>query len=482
MKTTFGRIFGAAILFAVACLHAAPAKKMNVLFIMSDDLRVALGTYNDRAAKTPNLDKFAKSSVRFEHAYCQYPLCNPSRASLMTGRRPDTTTVYGNGVHFRSVLPDVVTLPQLFKNNGYFSARVGKIYHYGVPGQIGTSGLDDAPSWNQVINPSGHDKVVEPKIFDYVPSNHNIGGSLTWYDDEESADEEQTDGKVADETIRLLEQHKNEPFFIACGFYRPHVPCIAPDKYFKMFPVDKVKLPQERPEHLKNIPEQAFHVRPPNYGLEEEKLRLMRRAYYASVSFMDAQFGRVVAALKKLKLEDNTIVVFISDHGWLLGEHGQWQKQMLFEYATHVPMMIYVPGGKGNGKTSVRTVELVDVYPTIAELCGLPAPTGFEGKSLTPLLENPKAEWSNAAFTQVTSHGRNGRSVRTERWRYTEWDSGKAGSELYDYESDPNELKNLANDSNYAATRTEMKKLLDLHPVVAVSEEKASARRKKAAK
>ncbi|MEO7298235.1 MAG: sulfatase, partial [Verrucomicrobiota bacterium] len=300
---------------------AEPPSKPNVLFIMSDDLTCVLGCYGHGEMKTPNIDRLARRGVLFERAYCQYPLCNPSRASLMTGRRPDTTQVVGNGLYFRKILPDVVTLPELFKTNGYFSARVGKIYHYGVPGQIGTDGLDDPPSWNQVINPKGRDKDDENEVINYMPKNGNLGASLAWMS-AKGTDAEQTDGKVATETIRLLEQHKDNPFFIAAGFYRPHVPDIAPEKYFDWYPFEKVALPQDPPEHMAGIPPMAFHVKVPNYGLDDEKLRRFKRGYLSAVSFMDAQVGRLMDALDRLKLSENTVVVFVSDHGWLLGEHG----------------------------------------------------------------------------------------------------------------------------------------------------------------
>lgn len=435
-------------------------KKWNVLFIMSDDLNCDLGSYGHPVVKSPHLDKLARSGVRFEHAYCQYPLCNPSRASMMTGRRPDTTGVLGNGNHFRKKLPDVATLPELFKKNGYYSARVGKIYHYGVPGQIGTSGMDDPQSWDEVINPSGHDRVIENKIINLVPTNRNIGGSLTWINDPDSTDKDQTDGKVATETIRLLEKNKDKPFFIACGFFRPHVPCIAPQKYFDMYSLKQIQLQQNVDEEIKDIPPAALRVRPPNHGIEETKLKEMKRAYYASVTFMDAQVGRVLNALERLGLAENTIVTFVGDHGWCLGEHGQWQKMLLFEEVARVPMIIYVPGEKGNGRSCSRPVELIDFYPTLAEYAGLTAPSGFEGKSLKPLLQNPKAEWDRPAFTQVSTGDRKGRSVRTERWRYTEWADGKAGTELYDHEKDPREYQNLANDPKYKDVIAKLSPLL----------------------
>ncbi len=457
LKLLFLFAFGVSSAEAVGVV--GPSRPPNVLFIMSDDLTCVLGAYGHREMKTPNIDRLAKRGVLFEKAYCQFPLCNPSRASMMTGRRPDTTKVVGNGLYFRKILPDAVTLPELFKKNGYFSARVGKIYHYGVPGQIGTDGLDDPQSWNQVINPKGRDKVDEAQVINYTPHNGNLGAAMAWMA-ADGTDEEQTDGKIATETIRLIEQHKDKPFFIATGFFRPHVPDIAPKKYFDLYPLDKISLPDYPAAHLADIPPMAFHVRPANYGLDSEKLRAFKRGYLASVSFVDAQVGRLLEALERLDLDKNTVVVFVSDHGWLLGEHSQWQKMSLFEESARVPMIIYAPKARANGSRSPRVVELLDIYPTIAELCGLSAPTGFEGKSLLPLLNFSIAKWDKPAFTQVTGKDRNGRSVRTERWRYTEWDDGKAGAELYDHWLDPHELKNLAYNPSYAKTAAKLERIL----------------------
>jgi len=461
MKRTIQTILLYGVAAAAFAADTSAPKKYNVLFIAADDLNTSLGCYGHPLVKSPNIDRLAARGVRFDHAYCQYPLCNPSRSSILSGLRPDTTRIFENSTPIRKVFPDIVTLPQLFKNNGYFSARVGKLYHYGVPGQIGTSGLDDAPSWNHFVNPRGRDKDDEADVINFTPSR-GLGSALAWLE-AKGTDEEQTDGKVAAETIRLLEEHKSQPFFIAAGFYRPHVPDIATQKYFELYPLEKVTLPKEPADHIANIPPIALTCKPLNYGLEEEKLRLFKRAYFASVSFMDAQVGKVLDALDRLGLAENTIVVFWGDHGWCLGEHGQWQKRLLFEEVARVPMIIALPKAKAKG-VCLRTVEFVDLYPTLADLCGLKPPANLEGKSLRPLLENLNAKWSKAAVTQVL-RGEGGPkimgySVRTERWRYTEWDSGKAGSELYDHDNDPHEWHNLAKDGHFAKTISELKRFL----------------------
>lgn len=461
-KASFSLILLASV--AGTLLAAAkPAERLNVLLIAVDDMNTCLGCYPDASGlvKTPNMDRLAARGILFDRAYCQYPLCNPSRASLLGGVRPDTTGIYNNQIRLRSVKPDIVTLPQLFIGHGYYVARVGKLYHYGVPAEIGTSGLDDEPSWQEVINPRGLDKDLEPDLINFTPQR-GLGSALAWLA-AEGTDAEQTDGKVADETIKLLEKHKDQPFFIASGFYRPHVPEIATKEYFEWYPLDKVALPQEPAEHLKGIPYAALTVQPANYGLEEEKLRLFKRAYFASVSFVDAQIGKVLDTLDRLGLADNTVVVLFGDHGWLLGEHGQWQKSSLFEESARAPLIIALPKAKAKGVCK-RPVEFLDIYPTVADVCGLKAPATVEGKSLRPLLENPQAKWDKPALTQVLRRDLKipimGYSVRTERWRYNEWDGGKAGVQLYDHEADPHEWNNLASEPKYAQTVAELKALL----------------------
>jgi iduronate 2-sulfatase len=466
------------ILFALlllACVSMAPntsaADKMNVLFIVSDDLtNNSLHCYGSKLGRSPNIDALAAKGTRFDRAYCQFPLCNPSRASFLTGLRPDQLRVYENATQLRKTVPDAQSLPQTFRKAGYFVARVGKLYHYGVPAQIGTDGLDDPPSWEKVVNPKGFDKEDEDadRIFTLLPmgkGSGRFGGTLSWH---ASAGEDavQTDGKIAAEVGKLLAENKDRPFFLACGFFRPHTPYVAPKKYFEQFPTEKFTLPNVPADHKSKHPAPAFgSAKKEQETLTDDLRRQALQAYYASTSFMDAQVGQVLKSLEAAKLADKTIVVFISDHGYHLGEHGLWQKMSLFENSARVPLIIHDPRIKG-GTVSKRTVELVDLHPTLAELCGLEAANNLTGKSLKPLLENANAAWDKVATTQVsrgtpTATGEQrpkaqpwfmGYSVRNERYRYTEWDGGAKGKQLYDYETDPHEHTNLADDPNHAAT------------------------------
>lgn len=444
---------------AEACSANVAESRPNILFIAVDDLGTALGCYGDTTASTPHLDKLAEDGVRFDRAYCQIPLCNPSRASLMTGLRPDTTTVYDLTRHFRETLPDVVTLPQLFLNKGWFTARVGKLYHYDVPKGIGTAGLDDPPSWQKTINPKGRDVAEEALITNPLPDKP-VSAALSWLS-AEGTDEEQTDGMVATEAIRLMEDHQDEPFFLGVGFYRPHTPFVAPERYFHLHPLEKITLPTAPADDRDDIPPSAFaHNNPvPNYDLDQETLRLALQAYRASVSFVDAQVGRILDSLARLGLAEKTIVVLWSDHGYHLGEHlGVWQKRTLFEESTRTPLIVRVPGAAGNGQTCSRMVELVDLYPTLADYAGLAYPDDLDGVSLRPLLEDPRHTWDRPAYSQILRPADSrfpapvmGRTLRTERWRYTEWDEGRSGVELYDHDLDPNEFQNLANEPDVRA-------------------------------
>jgi uncharacterized sulfatase len=432
----------------------AQEKKPNVLFIMADDLNNSLACYG-APTKTPNLDKLAARGVRFDRAYCQYPLCGPSRCSLMSGMRPEKIGVLTNGKTVRDKRLDVVTLPQLFRQNGYVSARVGKIYHLGIPGDVGKPGPDDPQSWDSTFNPPGAEFKTDGDEANPTPT-YGQGFRRVMGKGEGV---EQADYQSADEAIRLLNQHKDKPFFLAVGFIRPHVPEIAPKKYFDLYPIDQIKLPNVPVDDRKDIPAEAFMRPEPNWGMSESDCRESKRAYYATTSFMDAQAGRVLDELEKLGLAENTIVVFVGDHGYLLGEHSAWQKMMLFEPTARVPMLIAAPGVKPAGTKSLA--ELIDLYPTLCELAGLKPPGEIDGKSLAPVLHDPGATVKSAAFTQVHRQKLPGRSVRTDRWRYTQWgDHAAAGAELYDEQADPEELTNLAKDPTHAATVAEMKKHL----------------------
>jgi len=458
------------LLATVATGRAQPTKR-NVLLLVADDLNCDLGSYGHPLVKSPHIDKLAARGVRFERAYCQFPLCSPSRTSFLTGRRPNVTQIrtnpragqfstdYKPTPHFREVLPHTVTLPQLFRQQGYFVARVGKLYHYGVPGQIGTSGLDDLDSWEYFVNPAGRDKAEEHLIFTLTPGSY--GGTLSWLA-AEGTDLEQTDGLGATAAISLLEQKRDKPFFLAVGFYRPHTPYVAPKKYFDLYPLDKIALPVLSADDRSRTPEAGYaSAKKEQETLTDHRRREAIQAYWASTTFMDAQVGRVLAALDRLGLSANTVVVMLSDHGYHLYEHGLWQKMSLFENSARVPLIIASPGLTGNGKASRSLAELVDLYPTLADLCGLTAPEYLDGKSLRAVLEEPSTRIKDAVFTQVRrGNDYDGYSVRTERWRYTLWDDGRRSEQLFDMEADPGEMRNLAADSKHASVKKDLKRLV----------------------
>ena len=321
-------------------------RRPNVLFIATDDLNAALGCMGDPVAKTPHIDRLARAGVLFTRAYCQQPLCNPSRASMLTGLRPDTLKVWDLATDFRSNKPRVATLPQVFRTQGYFSARAGKIFHYGVPRQIGSGGMDDANSWDWAINPRGRDKDEESELHVLTRgTGTTLGFAMAWRE-MDGTDAEQTDGIAVDETIRVLERYgRDRPLWMGMGFFRPHTPFVATRRWFAAYPKSGLKLPSQPPGETDDIPPLALKIKPLNYGLNESDLLDCVRGYYASVSFIDDQVGKLIAALERLEMIDHTIIVFFSDHGFLLGEHGQWQKEMLFEEAARVPLIIVPAGG-----------------------------------------------------------------------------------------------------------------------------------------
>lgn len=447
-------------LAAGAAGMARAAGPRNVLFIASDDLNHCFSTYGQRIVPTPNLDRIARAGVRFDRAYCQFPLCSPSRTSLLTGLAPDRTGVYDLRKHFRETVPDAVTLPQLFQRNGYFAGRVGKLYHYGNPGQIGTDGLDDAASWNARVNPKGIDKQEEAKLTNYTPGR-GLGSSLSFYASPEE-DRAHTDGKVALETLAMIESQRGNPWFIGAGFYRPHCPYIAPAKYFDQVPLEQVKLVPFEQWEMEIAPKWAYYTRPAHWGLSEKQRLEVMRAYYASILFLDANVGRLLDGLERMGLMPATAIFFWSDHGYHLGEHGQWMKQTVFENAARSPLLIAGAGVTVRARSCKRVVEFLDLYPTAAELAGLKGvPEGLHGVSLAPLLANPQRDWDRPALTQVQRQKVMGYSLRTDRFRYTYWDEGREGEELYDYRRDPRERKNLAGDPGQARLKADLKGRLE---------------------
>jgi arylsulfatase A-like enzyme len=436
------------LLAVLSTTAAAAGRKLNVLFLASDDMRPELGCYGNPIVQSPNIDKLAACSVRFDRAYVQFPLCTPSRTSLWTGRYPSTSGVMDNSKYFRDQHPDWVTIPQYFRNHGYVTARTGKQFH---------GGIDDLPAWVEGGEKGGTRPPRTAKQAQDQRTRSDRGEAV--------ADETETlDYQSATTGIELLEKHHTQPFFIAIGFAKPHSPLVAPKKYFDLYDASKIPLPpdfQARPKALAGAPEIAIPERNGDLFIGRdatpEAAREMKKAYFACISFVDAQVGRVLAAVDRLQLWENTVIVFWGDHGYHLGEKGKWSKHnSLYEVGTRVPLIVYAPGMKGNGKPSARIVETLDLYPTLAELCGLPAPQGPQGNSLVPLLKNPDARWTHPAVTETPK----GKTIRTERWRYTEWEGGTSGFELYDASSDPHELKNLAADPGHAKTVAAMKRLL----------------------
>lgn len=422
--------------------YAHGADRPNILFLICDDLNCDLGAYGHPQVQTPNIDRLASRGVLFENTHCQYPLCGPSRASFMTGMYPDQTLVRRNAIYIREHVPNVLTIPQAFRLDGYFAVRIGKVFHYNVPRHIGTSGHDDPYSWNYTINPRGRDKEEEDKIFSLVPNT--FGGTLSWLA-ADGKDEEQTDGIAATEAIKLLEKYSRQerPFFMTVGLYRPHTPFVAPKKYFDMYPLDEIKVPNVPESYLAQLPQPAISSirrKKDQIDLDDKLARQAIQAYYASISFADAQLGRIMASLKSSNLEQNTVVVFTSDHGYHMGEHGHWQKTTLFENATRVPLVIAGAGITEKGQVAKGLVEMVDIYPTMVELANQEIPKQVSGVSLSPILKDVDLTVRSSALTQYN----NGYSIRTNRYRYTEWgEKGDLGAELYDHESDPEELINL---------------------------------------
>lgn len=438
--------------------EAARKKKTNVLFIAIDDLRGTLGCLGDKIAVTPNMDKLAGEGTVFLNAYCQQAVCNPSRASVITGRRPDTLKVWDLKTHFRAHHPDITTLPQYFKQRGYYTRSFGKILHGQGPPSIDPPSWSAEPVWDHCTK---RDQYVLPENRPGEKSGKQAAAECA-----DVPDEAYIDGKVAAEAVRKIEElvENGRAFFLAVGFRKPHLPCSAPKKYWdlydrKTFENDGwpgLKRPEDGPDiALHNWKELRGYTDIPDIGeVPPEKAAEVRHGYYAAASYTDAQVGKLIDALGRSGLRENTIVCLWSDHGFHLGEHTIWCKTSNYEFDARVPLIIAAPHTK-KAQVCRRVVELVDMYPTLVELAGLPVPDGLEGTSMVPLLENPQRDWKKAAFTQFPrpayykkTFDVMGYAIRTERFHYIEWIDVKKAKpvaiELYDHQSDPYELTNLA--------------------------------------
>ncbi|MCC2669633.1 MAG: betC 4 [Armatimonadetes bacterium] len=476
---------------AQSTAQEAKANRPNVLFISVDDLRPELGCYGNPVVKTPNIDRLASRGTLFSRAYCQQAVCSPSRTSLMTGRRPDATQVYDLETHFRVALPDTVTLPQHFKANGYHCAALNKIYHHG---------FEDGRSWSEPHwYPNGQTVDTDPvdwtkrvvkrvgpgtREFEQGPppaDNDKAAGvkpgtpqKALAFQASPKSDDELPDGFTAAEAVRRLHElkSKGQPFFLAVGFLKPHLPFVSPKKYWDLYDPDKIPAPttDQLPD---GAPAFAGHTNgelhsygniPPGNPVPAELAKQLRHGYYAAVSYTDAQVGRLLDALEKEGLARNTVVVLWGDHGWQLGEHGLWQKHTNFELATRAPLILSAPRQEAAGKKCEAPVEFVDIYPTLADACGLPIPAGLDGKSLKPLLDNPASvPPGKVAISQYPRGGAQtgnrqlmGYSIRDSRWRLTLWRDRKtqeiAATELYDELNDPAETVNVADRPEHRKT------------------------------
>ena len=468
------------LLLLFLCATATAAPRPNVLFIMADDFRPELASYGSPAI-TPNLDRLAKRSLQFDRAYCQQAVCNPSRSSMLTGLRPDTLRLWNNGTHFRERNPDVTTLPLWFKDHGYHTRCVGKIFHNWHTQEKGDARSWSAPEFLHYANHGEDDaRVTGPLPPNTASPSPRLYTSVPLWECRDVPDEAYYDGRVAAEAVRVLAEVKDKPFFLAVGFWKPHAPFNAPKKYWDRY--DHAKLPSLNPARPTGAPEVAFHdgreLRglPPNQvTFTPEQVAEIRHGYFANISYLDAQLGKVLDALDRSGVADRTVITFVGDHGYHLGEHGLWAKTSTFELDARVPFFIGAPGLKSVGKRSSSPVELLDLFPTLVELCGLPKPPGIEGTSLVPVLNDPAKSVKPAAFTQ---HPRPayfdrepdkqprtmGVSVRTAAGRYTEWRDWKTGEvvgrELYDNSQQPAELHNRAEDPQFAKVRAEAEALL----------------------
>jgi uncharacterized sulfatase len=460
-------IFLAAIALLLSPLQRVQAAdKLNVLFIISDDFRDEGGMFTRAQVKLPNLDRLAARGIRFERAYVQYTVCNPSRCSFLSGLRAEQTGIVNNTTRLRENMPNVITLPQLFKTNGWRTEAFGKIFHLGggkgepnrEAGGTGDAWMDLPASWHAGTT------FAATKNGKKMEGRNLTGGALVWCHWGMAAgnDDDQPDGQTAAAVVSLIEKQGANPWFIGCGFLKPHDPFIAPKKYFDLYPLEALKLwrdpPDMTPAPPLALPPGALAVF--KKFTDQERLEFLR-AYCAAASYMDAQLGRVLDALDKGALWDKTVIVFLGDHGYHTGERQWWNKDTLFERSCRAPLIIAAPGAKG-GQTCRSLVEFVDLYPTLADYCALKAPDKLAGKSLRPLLNAPATTIKDAAFTLVTRGTKHhGQSVRTDRWRLTKWNDGT--QELYDHENDPEENHDVAA-GNPAIVKQLSERLLTLPP------------------
>ena len=472
----FNNILSIQLFFALLCCYSCSdvekkeklnnnstsqvSEKLNVLLIIADDLNCDIGAYGNLVVKTPNIDRLAERGVLFKNTHNQYPLCGPSRASFMTGMYTNQTKITRNNMNLRNSVPDVITLGQRFRQQGYQSIRIGKMFHYDNPSAIGTAGNDDIYSWDQTVNPYGRDKIEEYKI--NTLKARRYGGTLSWLS-ADGKDDEQTDGIAASEAIKKLDDFANRdtPFFLAVGFFRPHTPFVAPKKYFDLYDQEKIEIPEISVDYLATLPEPAvksIRAKKNQIDLEKELAQEIKEAYYATISFVDAQLGRILDQLEANGLDENTVVVFTSDHGYHMGEHGHWQKQTLFENSTRVPLIISAPNLDKKGEISDSPVELIDLYPTLMDLTNINTPEHVVGKSLKPIIKNVNASVRESALTRW----RNGYSIKTKRYRLTKWGiNGELGYELYDHKNDEKELINLSSNQDYNEVLDSLKLLIE---------------------
>lgn len=440
----------------IVTAETAPVPRYNVLLIMADDLRPAMNCYGDAQAKTPHLDRLAARGVRFERAYVQYPVCNPSRVSMLTGTRPEHNGVTGNALFFREKMPDIVTLPQLFRQHGAAAHSYGKIYHAGlVEGETENRFLDTGKSWDEA-------RMFRPtELGNTGPRRSLTQGKLKWCEvaDLEGGDNDQSDGQTAQQTIAAMERLADKRWFIGAGFHRPHDPFVVGKRYVAQYPAGSLTLhrdPSDASPLLKqSLGGGAFETAFKEFD-DRDRMDFLTH-YYAGVTQTDAQVGRLMEAMDRLKLWDKTVVIFVGDHGYHLGERGWWNKNTLFDRSCRAPFLLIAPGVKPGVCRSL--VEFLDIYPTIAGLCGLAAPATVQGRSLQPLLADPAGTLHESVLTHIVRGGGiTGYGLRTARWRLVAWSDGSA--ELYDHDNDPGEWHNLASDAAHAGTLAELKRQL----------------------